>query len=64
MTVNGQALVPLASELRYNGNTVVFSMTNRDLVDVSGNGRISRDTFMFRRIMALADDEFFENLRD
>jgi glycogen debranching enzyme len=60
MTINGQGMVPLANELRYNGNTVVFSMTNRDLVDVGGQARIPRDTFMFRRILALAGDEFFE----
>ena len=60
LTINGSGMVPLAKELRYAGNTVVLSMTNRDLVEVSGNGRIGRDTFMFRRILALSGDEFFE----
>jgi glycogen debranching enzyme len=60
LTVNGSGMVPLAKELRYAGNTVVLSMTNRDLVRVDGDGRIPRDTFMFRRILALSGDEFFE----
>jgi glycogen debranching enzyme len=60
LTVNGSGMVPLANELRNNGNTVVFSMTNRDLTRVDGEGRIRRDTFMFRRIIALVDDCFYE----
>jgi glycogen debranching enzyme len=60
LTINGSGMVPLANELRYSGNTVVFSMTNRDLAKIGEDGRISRDTFMFRRIIALVGDEFFE----
>lgn len=60
MTINGVAPISLAHELRGGGNTVVFSMTNRDLTKISGTGRIPRDTFLIRRILTLSEDTLFE----
>src|SRR5690349_11966580 len=48
MTFNGMAPVALANELRFGGNTVVFSMTNRDFQKIGNSGRIPRDTFLIR----------------
>ena len=60
MTFNGGALVPLAHELRYSGNTMVFSMTNRDFPEIGGNGRIPRDTFLIRRVLTIQCDILYE----
>lgn len=67
-TINGQTPVPLAHELRNSGNTLVFSMTNRDLPILagapanSGESRIRRDTLLIRRILTLHEDSLFEVL--
>src|SRR5689334_7226940 len=42
MTFNGQATVALSQELRFGGNTLVFSMTNRDMPRLGDSGRIHR----------------------
>ena len=62
MTFNGSTPVALSQELRFGGNTVVFSMTNRDLIDVAGPHRIRRDTFLIRRILTLHEDAMFETV--
>ena len=60
--INGVASVSLAHELQDGGNSIVYSMTNRDLQKVSGAGRIPRDTFLIRRILTLVEDTFYETL--
>lgn len=62
MTFNGSSPVPLANELRYGGNTLVFSMTNRDIEASSMSPRIPRDTFLIRRVLAFHEDTFFETV--
>lgn len=63
MTFNGSSPVSLAQELRFGGNTVVISMTNRDLEELGGTRkRIRRDTFLIRRILALCDDVLYETV--
>jgi len=62
MTINGLAAISLAHELRYGGNSVVYSMTNRDLPIIQGEGRIPRDTFLIRRILTLVEDTLFETI--
>lgn len=69
MTFNGQRPVALAHELKFRGNTVVFSMTNRDLPRVDGvggdgksPGRIPREKFLIRRILALHNDTLYETV--
>ncbi len=60
--INGAASVPLARELRFGGSTLVFSMTNRDLERLDGQGRIPRDTLLIRRVLTLEEDSLFETL--
>ena len=62
MTFNGKAPVSLSRELRFSGNTVVFSMTNRDIPTLSGGGRIRRDTLLIRRILTLFQDTLYETV--
>src|SRR3954469_25997178 len=62
MTLNGQAPVALAHELRFGGSTVVFSMTNRDLERLGGGSRIPRDTFLIRRVLSFYQDALFETI--
>jgi glycogen debranching enzyme len=62
MTFNGVSPVALAKELRFGGNTVVFSMTNRDFQKIGGSGRIPRDTFLIRRVLSFVDDRLFETV--
>jgi glycogen debranching enzyme len=62
MTINGSAPISLAHELRFGGSTAVFSMTNRDIPRLNGDGRISRDTFLIRRIMTLYEDALYETV--
>ncbi len=62
MTFNGSSPVPLANELRFGGNTLVFSMTNRDIEASSMGPRIPRDTFLIRRVLAFHEDTFFETV--
>ncbi len=62
LTLNGSAPIALAHELRFGGNTVVYSMTNPDLPKIGENGRIRRDTFLIRRIQTLVDDVFYDML--
>lgn len=61
-TFNGVSPIALASELRFNGNTVVFSMSNGDFPVLGGPGRIPRDTFLIRRVMTLLGDVLYETL--
>ncbi len=61
-TINGSACIPLANELRFGGNTLVLSMTNRDFSQVDGTERIPRDTFLIRRILSLVEDTVYETL--
>jgi glycogen debranching enzyme len=62
MTFNGIAGVALAKELRFGGNTVVFSMTNRDFQKIGESGRIPRDTFLIRRVLTFYEDCLFETV--
>ena len=62
MTLNGSTPVSLAKELRFGGNTVVISMTNRDLEELGGGRRIQRDTFLIRRILTLSEDVLYETV--
>ncbi len=65
MTFNGLAPVALASELRFGGSTVVFSMTNPDFPssDTSGSEeRVPRDTLLIRRIQTFFEDVLFETV--
>ncbi len=62
MTFNGATGVALSHELRFGGNTVVISMTNRDLQEMNGGGRIRRDTFLIRRILTYFEDVLFETV--
>jgi glycogen debranching enzyme len=62
MSINGSTPVPLAQEARFGGSALVISMSNRDLPPLDGKGRIPRDTFLIRRVLALVDDELFETL--
>ena len=62
MTFNGAAPIALSNELRFGGNTSVFSMTNRDFQKLDGSGRISRDTFLIRRILTFYRDCLFETV--
>ncbi len=62
MTFNGMAPVSLAKELRFGGNTVVLSMTNRDFERIGQEGRIPRDTFLIRRILTFWKDTLFETV--
>lgn len=62
MTFNGQAPISLAHELRFGGNTAVYSMTNRDFPRLGGGARIPRDTFLIRRIHALWRDTLYETI--
>lgn len=59
---NGFKPVSLSHELRFLGNTAVFSMTNRDFQKIGGTGRIPRDTFLIRRILTLHQDTLFETV--
>ncbi len=63
MTFNGTSPVALSHELRFGGNTVVFSMTNQDFqkIDEPG-GRIRRDTFLIRRVLTFLEDILFETV--
>lgn len=61
-TFNGAPPIPLAQELRFSGNTLVFSMSNRDLPKLDGSGRIPRDTFLFRRILTFSENILYETL--
>jgi glycogen debranching enzyme len=60
MTMNGGSPVALAHELRHGGNTLVISMTNRDMTALSSRERIPRDTFLIRRILTLQKDALIE----
>ncbi len=66
MTFNGASPVALADELRFSGNTAVFSMTNRDFPRIDTKtgapGRIPRDTFLIRRILTLVEDTLYETV--
>jgi glycogen debranching enzyme len=62
MTFNGQRPVALAHELKFRGNTVVFSMTNRDMPCIDGKGRIQREKLLIRRVLALHNDALFETV--
>lgn len=65
MSFNGTRPVALARELRFGGNTVVFSMTNRDIpILVAGTqvGRIPRDRLLIRRILSFTEDTLFETV--
>ena len=62
MSFNGLRPVSLTHELRFGGETVVFSMTNPDMPLIGKQGRIPRDTILFRRILALVDDTFYETV--
>jgi glycogen debranching enzyme len=62
MNFNGTRPVALTHELRFGGETVVFSMTNRDMELIHGTGRIPRDTFLFRRILSFDEDTLFETV--
>jgi glycogen debranching enzyme len=62
MTINGESPVPLQNELRDDGNTVVVSMTNRDLTRIDRPGRISRDLLLIRRILTLVNDQVYETI--
>jgi glycogen debranching enzyme len=59
-TFNGVSPIALANELRFAGNTLVLSMTNRDMPDLIHGGRIPRDTFLIRRILTLVEDTLYE----
>lgn len=62
-TFNGLAPISLKSELEHSGNTVVVSMTNRDLPSLSvPSKRIPRDTFLIRRMLTLVEDTLYETL--
>lgn len=62
MRVNGEQLVYLSHEERGQGNSCVFSMTNRDIPTLDGNGRIQRDTLLIRRVLTLYKDNIYEQL--
>lgn len=62
MTFNGESPISLAHELRFGGNTVVFSMTNRDMLRLGDGGRIPRDTFLIRRILTFFNDVLYETV--
>ena len=62
LTLNGEAVVPLATELLSNGNIIVVSMTNRDLDRIDKKGRIPRETLLVRRILAYMKDQLFETV--
>ena len=62
MTFNGAAPIALSNELRFGGNTAVFSMTNRDFQKIGAQGRIPRDTFLIRRILTFYEDALFETV--
>lgn len=62
MSVNGQQLVYLSHELRGQGNSCIFSMTNRDIPTLDGRGRIQRDTLLIRRVFTLYRDTVFEHI--
>lgn len=53
-------MISLSRELLSPGNQIVFSMTNRDLLQVDGTGRIPRETLLIRRILSLVRDQVFE----
>jgi hypothetical protein len=59
LTINGQRPISLSKELRFQGNTVVFSMTNPDLPELGAGGRIQRETFLIRRGQRLFHDKLF-----
>lgn len=61
-TINGQAPIALSHELRFGGNTLVFSMTNRDIQKLGSKERIPRDTFLIRRILTLFEDTLYETI--
>ena len=62
MVFNAAAPVALSRELRFGGNTLVFSMTNRDFQKLGNGGRIPRDTFLIRRILTLYRDSLYETV--
>lgn len=62
MLVNGQQLVHLSHELKGQGNSCVFSMTNRDLPSLDGKSRIPRDSLLIRRVMTMYRDSVFEQV--
>jgi glycogen debranching enzyme len=62
LTFNGHRPVALAHELKFRGNTVVFSMTNRDMPRIDGKGRIQREKLLIRRVLALHNDAVFETV--
>jgi len=61
-TFNGARPVALTHELRFGGETVVFSMTNPDISILDGTGRIPRETLLIRRILSLSEDTLFETI--
>jgi glycogen debranching enzyme len=62
MTLNSQQLVHLSHETRGQGNSCVFSMTNRDIPSLDGKTRIPRETLLVRRILTLYRDTVFEQV--
>ena len=60
LKINGSTPIALAQELRHDGNTLIISMTNRDLTRVRGTERIPRDTFLIRRTLSLFQDTLYE----
>ena len=63
LTLNGTAPIPLANELRYGGNTLVLSMTNRDMPELgAGHARIPRDTLLVQRTITLVQDTLYDML--
>ena len=62
MTLNGETAIPLSKDLLFGGNTVLISMTNRDLPILGGTGRIRRDTLLIRRLLSLHRDACYETV--
>ncbi|MCM2324804.1 MAG: hypothetical protein NDJ90_16210 [Oligoflexia bacterium] len=62
MTFNGERPISLAQEQRFGGHTLVISMTNRDMPELGGGGRIPRDTILVRRILSLVEDVLYETV--
>src|SRR5262249_14406630 len=60
MTFNGGTPIALSNELRYGGNTLVYSMTNKDFVDLDTRERGPRGTFLIRRNLSLQQDNLYE----
>ena len=62
LNINGEAATSLTKEAMVNARSVVFQMTNRDIVSLDYGGRIPRDRLHVERIITLDKDQVLEHV--